>query len=80
MWKIENVRQEKNEVNVLSSLKFKEVNFLRHDTKGYLKEYLKQLNVIWPYSHEYLLLGELSQQGVLLKNRIPTPKKMVQTN
>ena len=44
-----------------------------------MKKYLKQLKVIWTYSHEYLLLGELSQ-GVLVKYKIPTPNKMVQTN
>ena len=40
MCKIENVKQAKDEVNVLSSFKFREVNFRRHDPKGYLKEYL----------------------------------------
>ena len=58
---------------------FIEVKFRRHDPK-YLKEYMKKLNVIWLYSHEELLLGELSQQGVLVKSRIPTPMQMVQTN
>ena len=37
MCKIENVKQEKDYVNVLSSFKFIEVNFQRHDLKGYLK-------------------------------------------
>ena len=76
MCKIESVKQAKDEVNVLSSFKFREVNFQRHDPKGYLK----QVNITWPYSHEYLLLGELSQQGVLIKFNIPTLEKMVQTN
>lgn len=41
---------------------------------------MKQINVVWPYSHDDLLPGELSQQGVLVKYRIPTPEKMVQTD
>jgi hypothetical protein len=45
-----------------------------------LKEYLKKLNITWPYSHEYLLPSELSQQGVLIKCKIPTLEKMVQTD
>ena len=65
---------------MLSSFKFREVNFQKHDPNVYLKEYLKQLNVWWPYSHEYFLLGDLIQQRVLVKSRIPTPEKMVQTN
>ena len=77
MWKIENVRQAKDEVNVLSSCKFKEVNFQRHDLEGFFKEYLKQLNITWPYSHKDLQVGELSQHGVLIKSKIPTLEKMV---
>ena len=80
MCKTENAKEVKDEVNVLSSFKFRELNFRRHDPKGYLKEYLKQLNMTWPYSHEDLLLGELSQQGLLIKSGIPTSEQMVQTD
>lgn len=80
MCKIENVKQEKDEVNVFCSFKFREVNFRRHDPEGFLKEYLKQLYITWPYSHEYFLLGDLSQQGLLIKSKIQTPKKMVRTD
>ena len=66
-------------MNVLSC-KFREVNFQRHDSKGFLEDYLKQLNITWPYSHEDLLLGELSRQGSLIKSKILTPSQMVQTD
>ena len=61
MCKIENVRQEKYEVNVFFSYNLREFNIQRHDPKGFLKEYLKQLNIAWSYSHEDLILSELSQ-------------------
>ena len=76
MCKIENAKKEKYEVNVLYSFNFSEVNFWRHDPKGFLKEYLKQLNITWLYSHEYFVLRELSQQGVLIKSKIPTPQQI----
>jgi hypothetical protein len=31
---------------------------------------------LWSYSNEDLLLGELSQQQVLVKSQIPTPDQM----
>ena len=71
--KIENIKQAKEEVNILSSFKFKEVVFQRQDPQGKLKEYLKQIGFTWRYSHEDLLPGELSQQRVLVKSKIPTP-------
>ena len=40
--------------------KFREVSFKRHDPQGKLKEYLQQVGFQWIYSHEYLLLGDLS--------------------
>ena len=67
-------------MNVLSSFKFREVNFRRHDPEGFLKEYLKQRNITWPYSHEYLFSGELSQQGVLIKSRISILEQMIHTD
>ena len=60
--KIENFRQAKYKVNLLSSYKFQEVSFRRHDPQGKLKEHLQQVGFHWSYSHEDLLLGELSQQ------------------
>ena len=60
--KIENFKQARDEVNLLSSYKFQEVSFRRHDPQGKLKEHLQQVGFQWIYSHEDLLLGELSQQ------------------
>lgn len=58
--KIENFRQAKDEVNLLSSYKFQEVSFRRRDPQGKLKEHLQQVGFHWSYSHEDLLPGELS--------------------
>ena len=63
---------------MLTSFKFIEVSFRRHDPQGKLKEHLQQVSVIWSYYHEDLLPGELSQQQVLMKSRIPTPDQMTQ--
>ena len=62
---------------MLASFKFKEVTFRRHDPQGKLKEHLQHVGFIWSYSHEDLFPGELSQQQVLVKSRIPTPDKML---
>ena len=62
MGKIENFKQAKDEANLLSSYKFQEVSFKRHDPQGKLKEHLQQVGFQWSYSHENLLPGELSQQ------------------
>ena len=43
-----------------------------------MKEHLQQVGFQWSYSHEKLFLGELSQQQVLLKSKIPTPEQMSQ--
>ena len=51
--KIENFRQAKDEVNLLSSYKFQEVSFRR-------KEHIEQVGFHWSYSHEDLLPRELS--------------------
>ena len=74
--KIENFKQAKEEVSVLAYYKFREVSFRRHDPQGKLKEWLQQVGFIWSNSHEDLFLGELSQQQVLVKSRIPTPDQM----
>lgn len=58
----------------------KEVNLQRHDPGGFLKEYLKEVNITWQYSHEDMLPGDLNQQGVLIESKIPTPKQMVWTD
>ena len=73
--KIENFKQAKEEVNILSSYKFQEVSF-RSFKK--LKEHLRQLGFQWSYSHEDLLSRELSQQQVLFKSMIPTLDQMSQ--
>ena len=52
----------------------------RHDPQGKLKEHLQQVGFIWRYSHEDILLGELSQQHVLVKSKIPTPDQMTQVD
>ena len=57
---------------------FKEVSFQRHDPKGKLKEHLQQVVFVWIYSRENILPGELIQQNVLLKSKIPTLDQMVQ--
>ena len=61
MCKTKNFKQVKEEVNVLSSYKFMEASFQRHDPRGKLKEHLQQVGFQWSYSHEYLIPGELSQ-------------------
>ena len=76
--KIENFKQAKDEVGILTSYKFKEVVFQRHDPQGKLKEHLHQVSFIWSYSHEDLLPQELSQQQVLVKSKIPTLYQMTQ--
>jgi hypothetical protein len=43
-----------------------------------LKEHLKWVGFVWSYAHEYLFLGELSQEQVLLMSKIPTPDQMIQ--
>lgn len=70
VYKIENIKQAKEEVSVLSSFKFKEVTFRRHDPQGKLKEYLQHIGFTWSYTHVDLLPGELSLQQVLLKSNI----------
>ena len=74
---IENFKQDKEEVGVLGSYKFKEVTFRRHDPQGKLKEHLQQVGFIWSYSHEDLFPRELSQQQVLVKSQIPTPDQVL---
>ena len=76
--KIENFKQAREEVSILSSYKFQEVSFRRHDPQEKLKEHLQQVGFQWSYSHENLFPGELSQQQVLFKSRIPTPDQMSQ--
>ena len=39
--KIDNFKQAKDEVGILTSFKFREVSFQRHDPQGKLKEHLK---------------------------------------
>ena len=80
MGKIENFKQDKEEANLLSSYKFQEVSFRRHDPQGKLKEHLQQVGFQWSYSHEDLFPGELSQQWILLKSMIPTPDQMSQVD
>ena len=61
---------------MLSSYKFREVSFRRHDPQGKLKEHLNQVVFLWSYSHEDLLPGEISQSQVLVKSQIPTLDQM----
>ena len=58
--KIENFKQAREEVNVLSSYKFMEVSFRRHDPHGKIKEHLQQVGFQWSYSYEDLLSKDLS--------------------
>ena len=60
--KIKNFKKDKDEVGVLTSYKFKEVTFRRHDPHGKLKEHLQKVGFIWSYSHEYVFPRELNQQ------------------
>ena len=62
---------------MLASYKFKEVTFIRHDPQGKLKEHLQHVVLIWSYSHEDLLPGELIQQQVLVKSQIATLDQML---
>ena len=80
MGKIENFKQAREEVNILSSYKFQEVSFIRHDPQEKLKKHLQQVGFQWSYSHENLFPGELSQQQVLFKSMIPTPNQMSQSH
>ena len=50
--RMKNIKQVKEEVSILSSFKFKETSFRRHDPEGLLKRHLKQINFIWPYAHK----------------------------
>ena len=52
MCKINIVKQAKDEVNMLYSFRFREMNFWRHDLEGLLKEHMEQINFIWPHPHE----------------------------
>ena len=76
--KIKNFKHAKDEVGILTSYKFREVTFIRHDPQGKLKEHLQWVGFIWIYSHEDLLPGELSQQKVLVNSMIPTSNQMTQ--
>ena len=80
VYQIENFKQAKEEVSILSPFRLSEVTFQRHDPQGKLKEYLQQIGFTWSYAHEDLLLRELSQQHVLLKSKIPTPEQMIQVD
>jgi hypothetical protein len=75
--KIDNFKQDKEEVSVLASYKLKEVTFRRHDPQGKLKEHLKQVGFIWSYSHEDMMPKELIQQQVLVEYQIPTLDQML---
>ena len=76
--RIENFKQDKEEIDILSSFKLKGLSFRRHDPQGKLKEHLQHVGFVWSYAHEDLLPGELSQQHMLLKFKILTPNQMVQ--
>ena len=76
VWKIENFKQGKDEVGVLTFYKFKEVIFKRHDPHGNLKKHLQQVGFIWIYSHEDMFPREVSKQQVLVKYQIPTLDQM----
>ena len=65
---------------MLTSFKFRELSFRRHDPRGNLKKHLQKVDFIWIYSHEDLLPGELSQQQVLVKSKIPTLYQMTQVD
>ena len=74
--KIENFKQAREEVNVLSPYKLRDVSFRRHDPHGKLKEHLQQVRFQWIYPHEDLLPGELSQQQMVVMSMIPTLDQM----
>ena len=74
--KIENFKEAKEKVNILSSYKFQEVSFRRHEPQEKLKEHLQQVGSQWRYSHVNLLPGELSQQQIFFKSMIPTLDQM----
>ena len=78
--KIEIFKQDKDEVGVLTSYKFKEATLRRHDPQGKLKEHLQQVGFVWSYSHEDLLSRKLSQQQVLVKSQIPTLDQMTRVD
>ena len=56
MGKIENFKQAREEVNILSYYKFQEVSFRIHDPQEKLKD-PQQVGFQWSYSHENLLPG-----------------------
>ena len=76
--KIENFKQTKDKVGIFTSFKFKEVSFRRHYPQEKLKEHLQHVVFIWSDAHEDLLPGEMSQQQVLVKSKIPTLDQMFQ--
>ena len=44
--RIENFKQAKEEVGILSSFRFKEVSFQRHDPQGKRKEHLRHVGFV----------------------------------
>jgi hypothetical protein len=77
---MDNIKQDKEEFSILSSFKFREASFRRHDTEGLLNRNLKKINFIWPYAHEKLLPGKIIQQGILVRSKIPTLEEIMQIN
>ena len=65
---------------MLTSYKFKEVTFRRHDPEGKLKEHIQQVGFIWSHSHENLFPGELNQQQLMVKSWIPTLDQMIKVD
>ena len=61
---------------MLTSYKFNEVTFRRHDPQGKLKEHIQHVGFIWIYSHEDLLPRELGQQQLLVKYQLPSLDQM----
>ena len=55
--RIEKFKKSKEEVGILSSFRFKEVSFRRHDPQGKIKEHLQKVGFAWSYSYEDLLPG-----------------------
>ena len=75
--RMENIKQTKEEFSVLSSFKFRERNFRRNDLECLLKRDVK-INFIMAICTQEFFPEEISQQGILVKSKIPTPKEMMQ--
>jgi hypothetical protein len=54
---MENIKKSKEEVSILSSFKFRETSFRRHDPEGLLKRHLRKL-ISYGHMHTNIFFPE----------------------